>query len=339
MTGGDMDAVGGAVTTGVGDAELRTARRERLFDAIDCVGMDALVLGRRDSVAYASGVRSLWTAATRPFGAGCVMVAASRSMHLLSTWDEGVPPDVPFDNLYGITWNPARMSDALAAIPGLADARRIGVDALSPGFAHTVGRFAPDAEIVPADDLVQAVRALKLPAEVARIRAAADVCRSALAAAIAVLGDGDGVVPARVAALRAAGERGATVPSSGVDVRSSDGDVRPHVHVDVGLLVDGYEGGTGRTFAGLSARQRPAQRPDPGGDRVASAAQRALLDACRPGASAADLRTAAAAAGAIRWMVRGSGMGFERPVVTDTLGTAATIEEGRRCRSRPSRYP
>ena len=102
------------------DAELRAARRDRVFDAMATVGLDALVLGRRDSVAYATGARSLWTAGSRPFGPACVLVEAAQSIHLLSSWDEGMPPEVPFAHLFGVTWNGAILAGALAAIPGLA---------------------------------------------------------------------------------------------------------------------------------------------------------------------------------------------------------------------------
>src|SRR5918995_3274796 len=305
----------------VDDAELRAARRERLFDALACVDLDVLVLGRRDSVAYASGVRSLWTAATRPFAAACVLVTDARSTHLLSTWNEGVPPEVPFEHLYGITWNPAIMAEALAAIPGLPNGRRIGVEALSPGFGHAVCRLVPEAELVPADDLLRAVRAVKLRAEVERIRAAVVVAREALGAATAVLTDGAGPTAARAAALEAAAGQGVTVPSSGVVVEPAAANPGGSLtQVGVGLLVDGYEGGLGRTVSTV-----PAGDAAPLSAAV-TAAQRHLVDACRPGATAADLRDAVA--GATRWMVRGSGMGFEAPLITDGLGQGAVIEEG-----------
>jgi Xaa-Pro dipeptidase len=301
-------------TPTTGDAELRSARRDRLFNAIAMVGLDVLVLGRRDSVAYATGARSLWTAGSRPFGPACVLVEAARSVHLLSTWDEGVPPEVPFEHLYGVTWNGAILAGALAAIPGLAAATRVGVEALSPGFERMARRLAPAAELVPADDLMRAVRALKLPAEVARIRAAAAVTGAAMEAAGAALTGGAGPAKARSAAWEAAGGKGVTVPTSGVVVWPADPADGARFHVDVGFLVEGYEGGLGRTL--------------PGSDDEAPvvAAQRRLVDACRPGATAADLRSAAPG-GATRWCVRGSGMGFETPVLSATLGRGEVIEE------------
>jgi Xaa-Pro dipeptidase len=295
------------------DAELRSARRDRVFDAMATVGLDVLVLGRRDSVAYATGARSLWTAGSRPFGPACVLVEAARSVHLLSTWDEGVPPEVPFEHLYGVTWNGAILAGALAAIPGLATATRVGVEALSPGFERMARRLAPAAELVPADDVMRAVRALKLPAEVARIRAAVAVAGAAVETAGTALAGGAGPVAARSAAWQAAAGRGVTVPTSGVVVRPADPD-GARFHVDVGFLVGGYEGVLGRTL------------PGSGDDAAVAAAQRRLVDACRPGATAADLRSAVPG-GATRWRVRGSGMGFETPVLSATLGRGEVIEE------------
>jgi Xaa-Pro dipeptidase len=357
------------------DAALREARRQRVFDAMVASRLDALVLGRRDSVAYATGARSLWTAGTRPFGAAAVLVAESRAVHLLSTWDEGVPPEVPFERLYGITWNPAVMARALGAVPGLAGARRIGVDGLSVGFAHAAGRLAPDAELVPADDLLHAVRVLKLPGEVQRIRLAAAVAAAGVGVAAAALAAGSARADALAAALGALAVAGVTVPSSapvvepvaaggktagagggtsipasaaaaqsaeaaagqgaaaGVGAPSAGpgsgrepatGPVRAGgalVLVDLGVLVDGYEGARGRT---VLAGRGPAD----GRVEAVRAAHRHLVEACRPSATASDLRAAAAEAGVTRWTVRGSGMGFEPPVVTDSLGAGAELAEG-----------
>jgi Xaa-Pro dipeptidase len=296
------------------DAELRAGRRDRVFDAMATAGLDVLVLGHRDSVAYVTGARSLWTAGSRPFGPACVLVESVRSVHMLSSWDEGIPPEIPFDHLYGVTWNGAVLAGALAGIPGLAAARRIGVEALSPGFEHMARRLAAEAELLPADNLMRAVRALKLPAEVARIRAAVAVARAGMEAAGAALADGAGLTGARVAALEAAAGRGVTVPTSGVAVTQVATAARSAAQVDIGLLVDGYEGGLGRTL------------PEDAAAAPAAAAQRRLVDACRPGASVADLR-GAVAAGVSRWVVRGSGMGFETPVMTATLGRGEVIEE------------
>src|SRR5580658_7955473 len=89
------------------DAEaLRAARRRRALDAMDAHGIDALLLGREANARYVAGAQRLWTAGTRPFGPGCVLVRATGAVHLVSTWDEGIPDDIPHDHLFGITWSP-----------------------------------------------------------------------------------------------------------------------------------------------------------------------------------------------------------------------------------------
>jgi Xaa-Pro aminopeptidase len=308
------------------DALLRAARRDRVFDAMSAAGLDVLVLSRRDAIAYATGARTLWTAGTRPFGAAAVLVGtdagAGRSVHLLSTWDEGIPLDVPFEHLYGVTWNPEVMAGSLRAIPGFADARCIGVDALSAGFARAVRRLAPAAEVVPADDLLHTVRVTKLPAEVDRIRAAVAVASAGIEAVSGALVAGASLGEALAAALHTAAGRGITVPASKPIVAPvGDG---PLVHVDLGWLVDGYEGGKGRTVVAEADAGASAMPPL----RAVRAAQLRLLDACRPGATGHDLRRVAAEARLTDWTVRGSGMGFEPPVVTAALGAATILTEG-----------
>jgi Xaa-Pro dipeptidase len=302
-----------SASPGSDDAALRSERRTRVFEAMDRAMLDVLVLGRRDAVAYATGARSLWTAGTRPPGPACVLVGDRRASHVLSTWDAGVPPEIPFEHLYGVTWNPAILAASLQAIPGFVDAGRIGVDALSPGVERLLARLCPSATIVPADDLLVGIRARKLPAEIERVRTATAVAAAAVDAATAALNAHAGHATAQAAAIRTAAARSVTVPSSGVTVRR--GGAWGTFGVDVGLLVDGYEGGLGRTVG-----------TTPGGEADESVAtQRRLVEACRPGATAADLR--ADASGTARWMVRGSGMGFEPPVITTVLGDGVRLAE------------
>ena len=161
-----------------------------------------------------------------------------------------MPPEVPFEHLYGVTWNGAILAGALARVPGLATATRLGVEAWSPGFEHLARRLAPEAELVPADDLMRVVRALKLPAEVARIRAAVAVAKASMEAAGASLAEGGGPTAARVAALEAAAGRGVTVPTSGVAVWPADPADGARFHVDIGLPRRRLRGASGPHAAG-----------------------------------------------------------------------------------------
>ena len=106
------------------------------------------------------------------------------------------------------------------------------------------------------------------------------------------------------AAIEALAGRGVTVPSSGVRAERRG----PGLAIDVGVICDRYEGGAGGWFAD--------------GQRIGPTA---LIDACCAGASHADL---AAAASAEDWLVRGLGMGFERPVINRQLGLAERLETG-----------
>ena len=280
--------------------DLVRARRDRVLDAMSDAGIDILVLGRQDNTGYACGMRRLWTAGTRPFGAGCIVVASTQRVHALSSWEDGIEPPMTFDDLYPLTWNPRIMAASMAGIDGLAGAGRIGVDELTPSFRRAAAGFAPRAEIVPADDLMARIRLHKLPGE---IEAIASACTAAWIGVDAALGAAGGTDPA-AAAIEALAGVGVTIPSSGVHVeRRGEG-----LAIDIGVLCDLYEGGVGGVFVE--------------GRRSNSAA---LVDACRVGATHADLSGAATTGG---WLVRGLGMGFERPVIGPRIGAGERLEAG-----------
>ena len=173
-------------------------------------------MGRQDNVGYSTGMARLWTSGTRPFGAGCVLMAKTQRTHLLSSWDAGVPISVVFDDLYPITWNPKIMASSMAAIGGLSTARRIGVDTCSPGFIRAAARFAPGAQIVPCDDLMARVRTVKLVEEIELVRSACQVAWSGVEAVLDRPDDPTPIAPALVAMAA----QGATIPSSKPVVRS-----------------------------------------------------------------------------------------------------------------------
>ena len=275
---------------------LVAARRARVEALMAEQDLDVLVLGRQDAATYATGARRLWTAGTRPVGAGCVLVAATGRAHVLTSWEEGLPASIPFSDAFPLTWNPANLAASLAAIDGLPTATRIGVDALSPGLLRVLGAVAPDAEVRAIDRELAAVRVVKLPEEVAAIGRACDIARQV---AQSVMSSPGADLDREAHALVLLGRRGVTIPSSGVQVA---GDV-----VDVGILVDGYEGGFGGRYADGARVSLPA-----------------LGAACGPGADWSDL---AAAATSIDWEVRGLGMGYERPVLGPGLGKHEVLAE------------
>src|ERR1700727_2894877 len=172
------------------DRALRTGRRERALAQMEKHDLDVLVLGRQANVRYVSGAPQLWVAGTRPFGPTCVVIRETGAIHLLSTWDEGVPDDIPHENLYGIAWNPLNTIANLQRIDGAATAKRVGTDALSPGFAQLLPVAFPNAELVHCELAMRGVRRLKTDEEVAALRDAIAVAESSLAAAVAELAPG-----------------------------------------------------------------------------------------------------------------------------------------------------
>ena len=160
----------------------RADRRRRLFDAMAAQDLDVLVLGRPAEITFASGARQLWTAGSRPFGPACVAVAATGRTHLLSVSDFDVPEEVGHEDLFGLAWDPANLVVSLAAIPGLAGARRVGTTSSSPGFPRLLGVVSPNAELVDGGPALWAARNPKSPAEVERIVSAIALARTALAA-------------------------------------------------------------------------------------------------------------------------------------------------------------
>jgi Xaa-Pro dipeptidase len=313
---------------------LRLGRRQRALDQMAAHDLDVLVLGRHANVRYVSGTPQLWVAGTRPFGPSCVLVRATGAVHLLSTWDEGVPEDIPHENLYGISWNPANTVSALQRIEGVATARRVGTDALSPVFAQLLPQVFPNAELVDGELAMRAARRIKTADEVAALRESVAVTESALAAAVSELRAGVSELALAGALLEAAAAGGVSTPSNQDvawvtsrdhpwrrghgDGRVQDGDL---VAFSAGVLAGGYVGEVGRTWpVGDAANAAGLYR------RWNSLWDR-LLAACRPGASAAGLLAAYQDAGEPAPplpVARGLGMGFDPPLISQRLpGTAA----------------
>ncbi len=276
---------------------LHLQRRARAVDALASTGIDFLVAGRQDHINYITGAHQLWTAGARPFGPVCTLNVATEEIFLLSTWDEGVPEDIDLDHLHGITWSGAVIYQRLAATPDIAAAQRVGIDAWSPGMAGLLSAVAPNAEIVPADDILLETRRTKLPSEVDAIRAACAVAAAAAAAALAHPGSDAQRLAAGVEAMALAGS------STPAAEPQAEGNI-----VDFSCIRSHYEGGLGRTANGAPPDARP---------------HAALIAACVPGATGHDLRQAAPDGD---WLVRGLGMGFEPPVINSRYGAHETLE-------------
>jgi len=316
---------------------LRIGRRERALAQMEIHDLDALVLGRQANVRYVSGTPQLWVAVTRPFAPTCVVIRKTGAIHLLSTWDEGVPDDIPHENLYGISWNPMNTIANLQRIEGASTAKRVGTDALSPGFAQLLPTAFPNAELVDGELAMRAARRIKIAEEITVLREAIRVAESGLAAAVAELRPGVSEKALAGVLLEAMAAGGVSTPSTQdaawVTSRehpwrraSEDGLVRDGdlVAFSSGVLDGGYTGEVGRTW--------PVGEVQSSADlyRRWDALWARLYEACQPGAPAIDLLAAYQAAGEElppMPIARGLGLGFDPPVVSQHLPATAAEEQ------------
>lgn len=325
------------------DRTLRFGRRERALAQMGAFDLDILVLGRQANVRYITGAPQLWVAGTRPFGPICAFVRETGEIHLNSTWDEGIPEEIPHENLYGLAWNPMTLMGVLQNIKGAATARRVGTDALTPTFAKLLPMAFPNAELVDAEQAMRAARRVKTPEEIVALRRALAVAEQGLAKAVADLAPGTTEQILAGALLEAEAAGGVSTPatqdaawvtskehpwrrgeSRGGVVR--DGDL---VALSAGVLADGYVGEVARTLPvgePTAAARALFRRRDELWDR--------LIDAVRPGRPASALLDAYQQAGEplpAMPVAHGLGLGFDPPVVTPHLRATAErelLEEG-----------
>jgi Xaa-Pro dipeptidase len=321
---------------------LRAERRAKVLSGMETHDIGALMLGGSCDVHYVSGARQLGRAGVLPFAPLAVVVRETRRVHLLSTWDEGVPPEIGREDLYGLSWNPANLVAALANIPGLRESRRVGTDGLTPMFAGLISELVGSAELVDAAPVIAAARRIKTPDEITCLDVASAIAESALGALEDALRPGIterellSVYYEHVARLGAP-----TSPSESVcfatpvrgpvrfrhlasDRPVGDGEL---VVLAPGALYAGYEAGLARTrVAGRSA--------PPGAAELAARCARgmdALLAACRAGNTGADLYRAWQDAGNTESAVplaHGLGLGAEPPVIGLGRGRDVSLEDG-----------
>lgn len=324
----------------VDDGDLRADRRRRLFAAMADHDLDVLIMTRPAEVAFASGARQLWTAGTRPVGPACVAVRETGRTHLLSVWDADVPPEVGHDDLLGLFWNPANIAAALAGVPAMATAERVGTTSSTPGLPRLVAGVAPRAEVVDGSAAMWAARLPKSPGEVARIVAATCIAQAGLTAMVEALRPGVSERDLLAAYLEAiAGHGGPTPPTEGVVCATpTSGPVALRrlataapiesgqlVALDAGGFHRGYEGGVGRTWVAGGAAT--------GEHRALARRCRTALDAvtaaCRPGATGADLIAAWTGTGEPLPPVplaHGLGLGAEPPVIGGDIGSGVVLD-------------
>ena len=323
------------------DANLRQARRARVLAEMEAAGVDLLIAGREGNARYVSGAPRLWTAGSRAFGPGCVLERSTGAVHLLSTWDEGIPSEIPHENLYGISFNAGNFLRVLQGIPGSATVAKVATDGMTPSASRLLSKAFPSAELIDGEPLLRRARQVKTPEEVDAIRLSVGVAERSLAQAAASLRVGITERQLTAAFMEAMASEGVTTPS-GQDVAwitsrehpwrraSRDTPVQAGdlVAFEAGVIVAGYSGEVGRTYT------VDAGEVDPGLARSWAALWDGLMDACRVGTPLSGLLEAYDAAGLPAPpmpVARGLGLGYDLPLITHSLpGQAADqrAEEG-----------
>jgi Xaa-Pro aminopeptidase len=294
-------------------AAMRRDRLARTLAEMERDGLDALLLGHEFNAKYVSGACRLWTVGMRPFGPGCCVVRSSASVYLLSTWDDGIPEEIPHSNLMQTSWNPKIMLERLLETPGIADARRIGIDAMTPLFASMLPDVLPKAEWVDAAPALRRARAIKTREEIACLRTAAALAEGAMAAVLPELQPG---VSERALSGRfheEAALQGTPIPAFEASFSDSplvaiqgavptprlisqhrsllEGDV---VHCHAGLMYAGYEGAVAATVRCTTSGAKAIE------GELASRLRDlrgALRSSCRPGATTSEVAAAYRACG------------------------------------------
>lgn len=202
---------------------------------------------------------------------------------------------------------------------------------------------AVDAEIVPLNELVEQLRAVKDRAELARIESAARIADEALAATVRMLRPGTTELQVQAALDDAMRAGGATGPAYDTIVASGPNSARPHalptsremasgdlVIIDTGALVDGYRSDMTRTFV-LGEMSGPVEAMLD----VVTRSQAAGVAAVGPGVKAGEIdeacRSVIGEAGMGEAFVHGTGHGVglhihELPRVGS--GSAAILRPG-----------
>ena len=102
------------------------------------------------------------------------------SVHLLSTWDEGIPDDIPHENLYGISFNAGSFLKVLQGIEGASTVQTVATDSMTPSAARLLSKAFPSADLIDGEPMLRRARRVKTSEEIDAIRASVRIAESAL---------------------------------------------------------------------------------------------------------------------------------------------------------------
>jgi Xaa-Pro aminopeptidase len=336
------------------------ARIGRLLDALDPAGCDALVVTNLRNVRYLTGFD----------GSAGVLVVSRAGCRLLTDgrYETQAPADlaaagvdtvlVEITSESGPAARPAKDALVDAVLAASAGGTcRVGLEAASISwadqrrYAEWLDAAGDRVTLVPTDGVVEALRMVKDPGEVARIEAAATIADAALAGVAHLLTTGLTEAAFGVELDAAMRRLGAVERSFETIVASGPNSARPHarpstrrvergdlVVIDFGAMIDGYRSDMTRTL--LVGDGSPEQRELL---EVVRAAQAAGVAAVGPGVPCSEIdracRSVIEAAGLGDRFVHGTGHGVgldiheapwvnSRSAATLAPGHVVTVEPG-----------
>src|SRR5690349_8356515 len=158
-------------------ARLRRERLEKLRAALASNGLDALVLLGQNNVAYATGARA--PAADASLAAHRRMVAVvgvdDEWPHLFTAFADGVPAELPRDNVHGPI--PVETEAGAGELARRWPRGRVALDE----FTVPLHRALRDRDVADASASLSAAKVVKTPDEIELIRAAQRINEAAMA--------------------------------------------------------------------------------------------------------------------------------------------------------------
>jgi len=241
----------------------RLERQDALRERIEAEGLDALLVTHLPNVRYLTGFTG---------SAGMLVVRRDDSV-LVTDFRYAVQAPQEVGNAAAVEIDAASVWDRLRRVLGIDGIATVGIEghALTVREAERVSGLTR-ARVTPAGELVEPLRAVKAPEEVAAIRAAAELAQEALAEVLPSIRAGRrelDVAAALEAALRRRGSEWHPFPTI---VASGPRSALPHARtsareiaqgelllLDFGAQVDGYCADLTRTFV-VGARADERQR-------------------------------------------------------------------------------
>jgi Xaa-Pro aminopeptidase len=307
-------------------AELAAHRLSRLRDALIEAPFDAVVLTSPESIAYATGYRSVGGAIFRNHSMASVVTAddcwlAAPAADSAAAADSGIPVEriAPFGRFYFESADGSAIAKAADRNAGLGEALRWVLEQHA-GIGRTIGvegAYDPQVlaalkqehfRVVDATAWIASVRGPKLAAEVALLRYAARLAETGIEAALAHAGPGvtEADLARNVAATMVAGGADPRFVVATTGERTALGDAYPTnrewqpgelARFDVGCVYAGYWSDMARTAVLGTPSSLQTRRFD-----ALLAGEEEQLTVARPGVTAAELFDAAV------WVVEKQGV-------------------------------